>query len=222
MKYTLAFDTTAAACSIALFADEKYSDGFVKEMDFGEAETLIPEIDKILKKHQLTFQEIDLLVVCTGPGSFTGVRSGISAARAFGLACPHMEVLGITAFEGYTHALTYSPEEIAERNVVIIETKREDFYFQIFDKHLQPICPASAANREDIIKELRDKKVTFLGDGVERFLATSTGLSLHAIKSAHFPDIKDIALCGIYKYHKKEHNYPKPLYLRAPDVCVKK
>ena len=222
MKHTLAFDTTAAACSIALFTDEKYLDGFVKEMDFGQAETLIPEIDKLLKKHQLTFQDIELLVVCTGPGSFTGVRSGISAARAVGLACPHMEVMGITAFEGYIHTLIYSPEEIAERNAVIVETKREDFYFQIFDKHLHPLTLPSAANKENIINELRNKKVTFLGDGVERFLATSTGLSLHAIKSSHFLDIKDIALCGINKYRKKEHNYPKPLYLRAPDVCIKK
>ena len=219
--YTLAFDTTAAGCSIALFEEEHCLDVFIKEMDFGQAETLLPEIDKILKRNKLAFNEINLLVVCIGPGSFTGVRSSISAARAFGLACPQMEIMGVTAFEAYSRSLSWIPEQIAQINAVVIETKREDFYYQLFDEHLKPINTPSAANREDIIAALRQKKVTFLGDGVERFLSSKTGLSLHAILPSKNVDIKELALCGISKYHKKEHNYPKPLYLRAPDVCVK-
>lgn len=219
--YTLAIDTTAAACLIALFKDEKCIEKYTQEMDFGQAEVLIPEIGRLLQKNSLAMNDLSLLVVCVGPGSFTGVRSSISAARAFGLACPNLEVLGVSAFEGYIHSLIWQPEEIAEINAVIIETKREDFYFQFFDKHLQPITQPSAGYKDDIIAQLRNKKVTFLGDGVERFLNTKTGLSLHAIIDSKHLDIEEIALSGIKHYHKKEHNYPKPLYLRAPDVCVK-
>lgn len=219
--YTLAFDTTAAGCSIVLFEDEACKDIFVKDMEFGQAETLIPEIGAMLVRNNLNFTDLSLLAVCVGPGSFTGVRSGISAARAFGLACPQLEVMGITAFEAYIRSLMWHPEEIAPVNAVIIETKREDFYYQLFDSHLQPLSAPSAATREDIIAELRNKKVTFLGDGTERFLSSKTGLSLHAILPASRLDIKDLALCAVGRYRKKEHNYPKPLYLRAPDVCVK-
>ena len=165
--------------------------------------------------------DINLLTVCVGPGSFTGVRSSISAVRAFGLACPKMEVLGVTAFNAYIQQLIEKPEQIASLNAVIIETKRDDFYFQIFDEHLKPLTEPSAALKEDIISSLRYKKVTLLGDGVERFLNAPTGLSLHAILDSAHLDIKDLALCGIRHYHQKEHNYPKPLYLRAPDVCIK-
>lgn len=219
--YTLAFDTTAAGCSIALLENERCLDIFTKEMDFGQAETLLPEIKDILKRHNISFKEISLLVVCVGPGSFTGVRSSISAARAFGLACPKLEVMGVNAFEAYVRSLTWTPEQIGQINAVIIETKREDFYYQLFDEHLQPITSPSAANKEDIIAALQQKKVTFLGDGAERFLSSKTGLSLHAILPSQGLDIKELALCGLNKYRKKEHNYPKPLYLRAPDVCVK-
>ncbi|MBR1605401.1 MAG: tRNA (adenosine(37)-N6)-threonylcarbamoyltransferase complex dimerization subunit type 1 TsaB [Alphaproteobacteria bacterium] len=219
--YTLAFDTTAAACSIALFNEEQCLDVFRQEMDFGQAETLLPEIDRMLKRHQIEFKQITLLVVCVGPGSFTGVRSSISAARAFGLACPQLEVLGVNAFEAYIRTLAWTPEQIAQVNAVVIETKREDFYYQLFDEHLKPISAPSAANRDDIIAALRQKKITFLGDGVERFLNSKTGLSLHAIIPSQELDIKELALCGLNKYRKKEHNYPKPLYLRAPDVCIK-
>ena len=219
--YTLAFDTTAAGCSITLLKEEQCLETFTKEMEFGQAETLIPEISNILQKHNLSFREINLVAVCVGPGSFTGVRSSISAARAFGLACPSLEVLGVSAFEAYIQALKWQPEEIAPQNIVVIETKREDFYYQIFDEHLQPIDAPAAAHREDIIALLRHKKVTFIGDGVERFLSAPTGLSLHAILNTPHLDIKDLALCALTHYRKKEHNYPKPLYLRAPDVCVK-
>jgi len=219
--YTLAFDTTAAGCAIALFEDENCIDCFMQEMDFGQAETLLPEIENILKRNELVFNQINLLVVCVGPGSFTGVRSSISAARAFGLACPQLEVLGVNAFEAYVRSLIRTPEQIGQINAVIIETKREDFYYQLFDEKLKPVGVPAAANREEIIALLQRKKVTFLGDGVERFLSSPTGLSLNAILSSKGLDIKELTLCGINKYRKKEHNYPKPLYLRAPDVCVK-
>ena len=221
--YTLAFDTTAAACSIALFADDKCADTFVKEMEFGQAETLIPEIENMLSRNHLTFKNINVLGVCVGPGSFTGVRSSVSAARAFGLACPKLEVIGITAFEAYIHALTEQPENIAAVNAVIIETKREDFYFQLFDEHLSPLSSPAAATREDIIAELKKtrRRVTFLGDGTMRFLNTPTALGVHAVVNTDRLDVKDLGLCVISAYKNKKHIYPHPLYLRAPDVCVK-
>jgi len=174
-----------------------------------------------LAKHNLEVRDLGLMVVCVGPGSFTGVRSSISAARAFGLACPQMVVGGVSSFDAYAYALSWNPEEIAPVNAVIIETKREDFYYQLFDEHLNKISDPSAAVRDDIIAALRDKKVTFVGDGVERFLASPTGLSIHAIVMKPHLDVEDLARCGLRKFNRKTTDYPKPLYLRAPDVCVK-
>lgn len=219
--YTIAFDTTAASCSVALMKDDKLLDSFVEEMDFGQAEVLIPAIRDLLAKHNLEVRDLGLMVVCVGPGSFTGVRSSISAARAFGLACPQMVVGGVSSFDAYAYALSWNPEEIAPVNAVIIETKREDFYYQLFDEHLNKISDPSAAVRDDIIAALRDKKVTFVGDGVERFLASPTGLSIHTIVMKPHLDVEDLARCGLRKFNRKTTDYPKPLYLRAPDVCVK-
>jgi len=219
--YTLAFDTTSSSCSIALFSDNKCLSKFIKHMEFGQAETLIPEIDNILKTNKISFCDLDLLVVCTGPGSFTGVRSSISAARSFGIACHQLNVLGVNAFDVYIQSLTFSPEDIAPINAVIIETKRDDFYYQLFDDKLHPITEPSAAMREDIIKMVYGKKITLLGDGVERFLNSPTGLSIHSIQKENCLDVENLALRGIYLHHKKQRNYPKPLYLRAPDVCIK-
>ena len=133
-----------------------------------------------------------------------------------------MQICGVNAFDSYLVSLAFSPDEIGFYNVVLIETKRDDFYYQIFDENLKPLTKPSAGMREDIISQLRGKKVTMLGDGVERFLMTPTGLSLHVIKSFGCLPIENVGLCGYKQYLNKRIDFPKPVYLRAPDVCVKK
>lgn len=217
--FTLAFDTTADCCSIALLEDNKVAAELSEEMDFGQAETLLPQIQKMLQEKNLQFSDIGLLAVCIGPGSFTGVRSSIAAARAFGLARPSLKVTGVSAFEAYAHSLDMS--ELSDYNAVIIETKRADFYFQLFNGRLEKLCDAAALPYEEIISRLKGKTVTLIGNGVERFLDRPSGLVLHAIRMDKTASVADLAACALQKYKAKKLNYPKPLYLRAPDVCVK-
>lgn len=217
--YTIAFDTTADNCSVALLKDTQIIDKTEQSMTFGQSEVLLPEIDKILKKSNLTFQNIDLIGVCNGPGSFTGVRSSIAAARAFSLAKPNLAATGVSAFEAYVHALDMS--ELSSFNAVIIETKRDDFYFQLFNGKLEKLTEPMAVPYENIIEILKGKVVTLIGNGTERFLDKPSGLVLHAIRMDKYVPIEDIAACAIQKFKMKKLNYPKPLYLRTPDVCVK-
>ncbi len=217
--YTLAFDTTSNFCSVALFKDKEEQERFEEEMDFGQAEVLMPEIARMLKNHGLQFADLSLTVVCTGPGSFTGVRSSISAARAFGLACPEVTICGVSAFDAY--AAEFEPEELAEINAVLIETKREDFYVQYYDKKLAKMGAPMTAFYDDIIHFLSSHRVSLCGDGVERFLNKPSGLSLHAVKMQYNPPVDKLALIGLNKYQAKSTDFPKPVYLKAPDVCVK-
>lgn len=217
--YTLAFDTTANGCSVALLKDTNVIGKYDEEMDFGQAEVLVPQIEELLKQNNLTFAQIGLLGVCVGPGSFTGVRSSIAAARAFALANPQMAITGVSAFEAYVHSLDIT--ELSHLNAVIIETKREDFYFQMFNGKLEKLEDAAALPYEEIIDKLKGQTVTLIGNGVERFLDKPSGLVLHAIRMDKSANISDIAACAIQKYKAKKLNYPKPLYLRPADVCVK-
>lgn len=217
--YTLAFDTTANSCSIALLNDTYVISKYDEEMDFGQAEVLLPQIEKMLKDKNLIFANIGLLAVCVGPGSFTGVRSSIACARALSLAQPQMAITGVSAFEAYVHSLDIS--ELTDYNAVIIETKREDFYFQLFNGKMEKLCDAQALKYDDIIDILKGKNITLIGNGVERFLDKPSGLNLHTIRMDRSASISDLAACAIQKYKSKKLNFPKPLYLRAPDVCVK-
>jgi len=197
----LAFDTTAQSCSVALTKDGVVLAKSIQKMDFGQAEALMPAIQKVLDENKITINDVDLIIVCTGPGSFTGVRSSLSAARTFGLALPNVGLTGVSAFETYIEDMM--PDELAEINAVIIETKRSDFYFQAFDQHKKPICQPQALMYDDIINQLRNHKVSFIGDGVERFLNQPSGLSLHAIRMEEIPPVVALVKCGENRYAKK-------------------
>ena len=216
----LAFDTTAGSCSVILTNDGKTLAQHIQKMDFGQAEALFPAIKDIFDAHNLQPADIDLITVCTGPGSFTGVRSSLAAARTLGFALPRAGLTGVSAFEAYVGDL--ADEELAFYNAVIIETKRDDFYFQCFDAGRHKISEPEALNYDDIIDRLRHKKVTLIGDGVERFLSRPSGLSLHVIRMEDNLSVKALAACGDEKFRLKKMDYPKPLYLRAPDVSLKK
>ena len=189
----LAFDTTAGSCSVLLTEDGKTLEKYVKKMDFGQAEALFPAIREILQNRQLQPAELDLITVCCGPGSFTGVRSSLAAARTLGLSLPKTALTGVSAFEAYVHDL--APEELAFYNAVIIETKREDFYFQCFDERKNKLGEPEALDYETIVDRLRHKKVTLTGDGVERFLNRPSGLSLHVIRMEDCLPIETLAAC---------------------------
>lgn len=220
--YSIAFDTTGASCSIALFNNKNVISSFEQIMDFGQSEVLIPQIKNLLNKNNLKFSQVDNLFVCVGPGSFTGVRSSISAARVFGLTNAKLKICGVSAFDAYIRSI--SEQEATEINAVIIETRRDDFYVQFFDKNFQKIKEAEALSRNQIIEQLKIKGclVTLVGNGVERFLSTPSGLPLHTIKMFDSLPIKNLYQAGIKILESKKICYPKPIYLRAPDVTLPK
>jgi len=217
--FTLAFDTTTNFCDITLFEDKTKKDLFSSELNFGQSEILIPEIKNMLERNNLNIQQLDLLSVCTGPGSFTGVRSSVSAARAFGLSNKNLALCGVNAFDCYAAALSLSQR--SEVTAVIIETKREDFYVAYFDKELKKMMPPKTAFFEDIVRDLSSKNITFTGDGAARFLSKPTGLHIHDAVFVSHPPIEQTALIAIERFNTQRLDFPKPLYLKAADVCAK-
>jgi len=217
--WTLAFDTTTNFCSIILKKDDTVQSCFVSEMTFGQSEVLIPQIDDILKTNKTTPSDLNLLGVCVGPGSFTGVRSSIAAARSFALCLPNLSVCGISAFDVYAHSIP--DDQRSEQIAVIIETKREDFYVAYYDKQLKKISSPKTAFYTDIIADLRNKSVTFAGDGAERFLSKPSGLHIHSVNFETHPNVETLADLAITRFHDKKLDFPKPLYLKAADVCIK-
>ena len=217
--YTLVFDTTAGGVVIGLYQDEKKLSVTEKKMEFGQAEELVVSVSSMLKDNHLDFSEIGLLGVCSGPGSFTGVRAGLAFARGLALGNEKMQITGVSAFEVYAHML--KKEDRAVYNAVVIETKRDDFYFQLFDDKLKKLTEPLALTREEIVRKLKNHQTSFIGDGVERLLFVPCGLQIKHVELAELVNADALFYATYQKYLAKTLDFPKPLYIRNADTCVK-
>ncbi len=217
--YTLVFDTTGNGIVAGLYKDTTCIGKKEKAEEFGQAEDLAVGVKNLLDSNRLEFKDISLLGVCTGPGSFTGVRAGLAFARGLALGSPELQLTGVPAFEVYANML--DEKDRAFYNAVVIETKREDFYFQLFDSRLCKIGQPEALTREEIAKRLKGHQVSFAGDGVERLLSVSLGLQIKQVELAEMMSLDALFRTTYQKYLQKNLDFPKPLYIRGADTCVK-
>lgn len=215
--HTLIFDTTAAACSIVLCKEDRIIDSYSKTFDFGQADILIPEIQKMLLRNNVDFSQIKGVFVCVGPGSFTGVRASVSAAKVFSVAYPDLIISGFSAFEGYLSDLSFN--DISDCNAVIIETRRDDFYVRFYDSEFTPLNEPQCMSREDIIDFMKRRgcTISIIGDGIERFLNKPSGLVFHCIKMSDNISIEALAKVAHIQQKNHKFNFPKPLYIRSAE-----
>ena len=111
----LAIDTALAACSAAVL-DTDHGGGVLASdslsMTRGHAEALMPLIYHVMQRARMAFADLDRVAVTTGPGSFTGLRVGISAARGIALAADKPAV-GVSTLTAYAAALLADDDSTA-------------------------------------------------------------------------------------------------------------
>ena len=128
-RYILAFDTAMGGCSVAVWnAETGDSVSETRRMTRGQSEILVPMVQDILARAGRKFSDLGLIATTIGPGAFTGLRIGLSTARSFGLALD-VPVAGVLTTEAIAR-MAQEKTNSANKIVVIIETKREDFYVQ--------------------------------------------------------------------------------------------
>ena len=134
-QVTLAAETAIRGGSIALYVNGSEVESIVGDGSISRAEQLLPEIDRLLRSHDLKPADIDLFAVSTGPGSFTGIRVGI--ATALGLkAAISARFVGISSLEAI--ALSSDSKIVA----VAVPMGRNVVCFQQFLDHVASGPPA--------------------------------------------------------------------------------
>lgn len=119
----------------------------------GQAERLLPLLGEVMAEAGWAWGDLGLVAVTAGPGTFTGLRAGISVARALGLAleCP---VLGVGTLEIVAAAAMASRPEVARPWIVAIDARRDEVYTQRFAADFDPFgatrpgCVARIAGRQ--------------------------------------------------------------------------
>src|SRR5579872_322206 len=127
----LAIDTALAACSAAVL-DTDYGGILASEslpMLRGHAEALMPLLQRVMNDAGMAFPDLDRVAVTTGPGSFTGLRVGIAAARGIALAAEKPAV-GISTLSAY--AAPHMAEDGKFPVVAAIDARHAHVYLQVF------------------------------------------------------------------------------------------
>lgn len=221
----LALDTAMNGCTAGVLDTESGLCVATSErMSRGHAEKLVPLIQSVLTQARLDFSDLGLICTTVGPGAFTGLRIGLSTARALGLAL-NVPVTGVTTLNALASA--YFAEHRTDKNLlVLIETKRTDFYGQLFDAEGCALCEPFALPAETIIDACLDKAAVLIGDASARFLSLLHDRHKSAVEVVdgfEIPDPASIARIG-YALRKSgdSDSVAEPLYLRGADVSQSK
>ncbi|MEO6014167.1 MAG: tRNA (adenosine(37)-N6)-threonylcarbamoyltransferase complex dimerization subunit type 1 TsaB [Devosia sp.] len=142
MSVLLAIDTAAPRLQLALLLADGRVETLTEDMATGQAERLFPALDELLTRTGVTYNDLTRIAVTTGPGSFTGLRIGLSAARGLALALS-IPVLGIPSL--FVLSLNAQCDVVA----VLIDARRDEAYFQTFSGPGIPIRDAALLPMEE-------------------------------------------------------------------------
>lgn len=198
----LAIDTAGIDCSAALFDSSagKLLSAVSEEIGKGHAERLMAVIDQALDEAGVDLHAIGKIAVVIGPGSFTGIRVGVAAARGLALSLG-LECVGVSTLE--TLAASHLATAPSSGPVLVaMDAKREEIYAQAFAADGSALNEPAALSAEELDRLAASLSAELTGSWVS--------------KTGDRFDIGKVAMIGASK--DAAGTRPKPLYLRGPDA----
>ena len=213
----LAIDTALDACAAGvldtdagrLIAQES------QPMKRGHAEALMPLIARVIKASGVTFVSLDRIAVTTGPGSFTGLRVGLSAARGIGLAA-NRPVVGLTTLTAYAAPIV--AQNAAQPVISAIDARHDHVYFQVVSGDGSSLVRPRVAPVEEVLDAARFGAPHLVGNAAQ-ILADrwpTDAAPPFKVDSQPAPDITWVAWLGAAV--SPDAAPARPYYLRAPDA----
>jgi tRNA threonylcarbamoyladenosine biosynthesis protein TsaB len=219
----LGVETATGVGSVAIVNDKGIIGEFTLNVSLNHSERLLPIIDQLLKNSDISLSRIDGLVVSLGPGSFTGLRIGISTIKGLSLAS-EKPVVGIPTLDGLAHHYPFAETLVCP----MLDAKKKEVFAALYrwnsSFELQKITSDLAISPQKILQNINER-VVFLGDGsrvyeslIKEFLGSK---ALFAPPHLGHPRAATIACLGLEELKKGNTlalNNLAPLYIRSPDA----
>jgi tRNA threonylcarbamoyladenosine biosynthesis protein TsaB len=215
---TLAIDTSTARGAVALLRDDKP----LAEQVFDRAlpgQNLFDAAAKLLSTNGLNATNLGLLAVGLGPGSFTGIRVGVAAAK--GLALPAgLPVKGVSSFDALAlTALPKMPRDCPQM-CVLCDARREETYYALYDREGRREKDCRIGTLEAIADEIHNP-IWFVSSEITPFKDKLTALFggfASICDTPLFPSAAAIGWLGVQRFHvdgNRGDDNPEPIYLRT-------
>ncbi len=161
----LGIDTTSSSASVALLDDQKLIGEYTSNARLTHLQKLMPMVDHLLLNCEMSFQDVEIIGVSQGPGSFTGIRIGVSAAKALSQV-GNLPIIGVPTLK----ALAYNIPFYSGIVCPILDARRHQVYgaaFQWQKGICNEVIKADAYGIEALLSQLTGfEDIMFLGDGV--------------------------------------------------------
>ena len=220
--HVLAFDTCLGSISVAigrpgadggLVVTERY-----EEIATGHAERLMPLVQAAMAEAGLAFPDLDRIAVTLGPGTFTGVRTGIAAARAFRLAAG-TAVVGLTSLAVIAHRVLAAPHAVGDDRALLValDARRGRLYVQLFGASaLAPLSQPLELSAPEAAALAAGRPLRLAGSGALAVAAASGSDALGWVVAERCePHAADLALLAPGLTPLRDIS---PLYIRPPDA----
>ena len=163
----LSVDSSAAPASVCLYSDGKVLAEYFINAGLTHSQTLVAMIDSVLKTTDTKVEDIDCYAVNSGPGSFTGVRIGVSAVKGMAYAADK-PCIAVTTLESMAYNLLSADAVVC----ACMDARRHQVYnalFRVNEGKVERLCEDRAIGVDELIKEIEvlNEKVILVGDGAE-------------------------------------------------------
>lgn len=221
----LALETATVTGSIAILDDQTGLIGEVRtDVKIVHAERLMPSIEWLLDTSRIPIEEIDAFAVSIGPGSFTGLRIGLSTAKGFAYATGK-PLVPVPTLDAFARTLPFCTHIICP----LLDARKNEVYAALYkweEGLLKKILPETAIHPETLVKEINGP-VVFMGDGARKYRKLITDVlkdkAVFAPPSRMSPSASTIAEIAIEKIRQGIDTDPvslTPLYIRKSEAEV--
>lgn len=212
----LSIDTSSSICAVSVLEDTNVIQEINLDDKKTHSENLMVLVKKILEISNIKLKDIDLIVCSTGPGSFTGIRIGVSAVKAMAEVL-EKPVIGISSLDSLA-----GNEKVEDGYICsIINANNNQVYAGVYDKNINKVEDYIADDIENVIKILekyQNESILFVGDGAEFFKdRISNDFQKALFTTNNTQSSVSQARIAYDKYKKGEIKTPDtltPLYLR--------
>ena len=235
---TLAIDSSSSSCSVAVMSNGIISNIVKAHMERGHGTAIMPMIQQAIYESNFSLSDFTGIAVTIGPGSFTGLRIAMAAAK--GLAITHtIPLIGISCFEAVAQRVNQA-DRLSPYDLVLIalNSKREDLYIECRDSLNKKVIPGGAVNSNVFFVKLkkvidRHTSIRVIGDGGAQLLENApvdiydNFLPVNEKDKEHL-DATDVAHCAYNEASNPKTNIQRNTpslsidYLHSPDFTLSK
>ncbi len=168
--YILAIDSATPVAGLALLKEKSVIREEFVNFKKTHSETLMPMVDQVLRESEISVQDLDAIAVTIGPGSFTGLRIGLAAAKGLSLASGK-PLIGVSTLDVLAHNIAFSDSLICP----LLDARKQEVYTAFYDGsgiYPQRLTADMACSPEELVNRAQaqaeasaKKKIVLLGDG---------------------------------------------------------